>query len=141
MGRAKDTVMRLVETMDRHDPDALPPLYAPGARISRPGAPELNPQTLRDFFGGFVQAMPDFRHEVIEIVEEGSRVAYHCVVHASFTGVLPTPDGPLSGTGARVRFPHGAFLTIDEQGRIVEDHDFGDMADFMAQLGLVRSAH
>ena len=136
MGRARQAAERLVEVYDRHDPDQVVALYAPGARIIRPGAPELTPETLGQFYGGFVQAMPDFRHILRSLVEEGDHAAFECTIEATFTGSLPTPQGAVPGNGARITFNHAQFITVDEQGRIVEDHDYTDMAHLMSQLGI-----
>ena len=82
MGRAKQAVERLVEVYDRHDPAQVVALYATGAKVSRPGAPELTPESLGQFYAGFVQAMPDFRHILHNVVEEGNRAAFECTVEA-----------------------------------------------------------
>ncbi|PZS03568.1 MAG: hypothetical protein DLM70_08940 [Chloroflexi bacterium] len=136
MGQARQAVERLVEVYDRHDPAQVVALYATGAKISRPGAPELTPETLGQFYGGFVQAMPDFRHILHNVVEEGDRAAFECAIEATFTGSLPTPEGAVSGNGAHINFTHAQFITIDEQGRIIEDRDYTDMAHLMSQIGM-----
>lgn len=140
MGRARQAAERLIETYDRHDPTQVMAAYAPQARISRPGAPQLDRQALSQFFGGFVQAMPDFRHRMLNVVEEDDRVGFECEVVGTFTGSLPTPNGSLPGNGAQVRFVHAQFLTIDDSGLIVEDRDYTDMAVLMAQMGLAPAA-
>lgn len=136
MGRAKQAVERLVEVYDRHDPAQVVALYAPGAKVSRPGAPELTPESLGQFYAGFVQAMPDFRHILHNVVEEGNRAAFECTVEATFTGSLPTPEGAVPGTGAHISFTHAQFIAVDEQGRIAEDRDYTDMATLMSQMGM-----
>src|SRR4051794_28836155 len=100
MGRARQAVERLVKVYDRHDPAQVVALYAPGAKITRPGAPELTPETMGQFYGGFVQAMPDFRHILHNVVEEGDKAGFECTVEATFTGNLPTPQGAVPGNGA-----------------------------------------
>jgi predicted ester cyclase len=136
MGRARAAAERLIEVYDRHDPAQVKELYASNARISRPGAPELDRDGLSQFFGGFVQAMPDFRHRMVSVVEEGDRVGFECEVVGNFTGSLPTPNGPVPGTGSRVQFVHAQFLTVDADGQIAEDRDYTDMSVLMAQMGM-----
>ena len=136
MGRSRQAVERLVEIYDRHDPAQVVALYAPGAKIRRPGAPELSPEALGQYYGGFVQAMPDFRHILHAVVEEGDRAAFECTIEATFTGGLPTPQGEVTGNGAHISFTHSQFITVDQQGLIVEDRDYTDMADLMSQMGM-----
>ena len=136
MGTGRTTAERLIQVYDRHDPAQLKEVYAPHARITRPGAPALDRDGLSQFFGGFVQAMPDFRHRLLNVVEEGDRVGFECEVVGTFTGSLPTPGGPVPGTGARVQFVHAQFLTVGADGLIVEDRDYTDMSVLMAQMGL-----
>lgn len=136
MGKAREAVDRLMKTYDKHDPAALVALYAPGARISRPGAPELTPEEYGNYYGGFVQALPDFRHQLTWVVEEGDRAAFEAVIVATFTGTLPTPGGPVPGNGSRIRFPEAGSVVVDAEGRIVEDSSYADMGEFMVQMGL-----
>lgn len=136
MGRAKEAAERLIAVYDRHDAAQVKEVYAPQARITRPGAPELDREALSQFYGGFVQAMPDFQHRLLNVVEDGDRVGFECEVVGTFTGSLPTPAGPAPGNGAQVRFVHAQFLSIDQQGLIVEDRDYTDMSALMAAMGL-----
>jgi predicted ester cyclase len=141
MGRAREAVERLLMTYDEYDPAALVALYAPSARIRRPGAPELTPEEYGKYYGGFVQALPDFRHELSWVVEEGDRAAFESVVVGTFTGTLPTPGGPVPGNGSRIRFAEAGYLVVDADGRIVDDRSYADMSDFMAQIGLAPAPH
>lgn len=136
MGIAKEAAERLIDVYDRHDPAQVLEVYATQAKISRPGAPELDREALRQFYGGFVQAMPDFSHHMLNVVEEGDRVGFECEVVGTFTGSLPTPNGVVPGNGAKVRFVHAQFLTVDADGLIVEDRDYTDMSVLLAQMGL-----
>jgi predicted ester cyclase len=141
MGRAREAVERLLTTYDTHDPAALVALYAPGARISRPGAPQLTPEEYGKYYGGFVQALPDFRHELSWVIEEGDRAAFESVVVATFTGSLPTPGGPVPGNGSRIRFAEAGYLRVDAEGQIVDDRSYADMNEFMIQIGLAPAPH
>lgn len=140
MGRAREAVERLIQTYDKYDPAALVALYAPGAHISRPGAPELTPAEYGQYYGAFVQALPDFKHELSWVIEEGDRAAFEAVIVATFTGTLPTPRGPVPGNGSRIRFTEAGSLVVDSEGRIVDDRSYADMSEFMAQMGLASAA-
>lgn len=78
--------------------------------------------------------MPDVRHELLSVVEDGNRAAFESVVVGTFTGSLPTPTGSMPGTGARISFRHAQFIAVDGEGRITEDHDYADMAEIMAKF-------
>lgn len=140
MGRAKAAAERLIELYDRHDPAQVIEAYAAQARITRPGAPELDRHALGHFYGGFVQAMPDFRHRLLNVIEQDERVGFECEVVGTFSGSLPTPNGTVPGNGAKVSFVHAQFLTIDDNGLIVEDRDYTDMSVLLAQMGLTPAA-
>jgi predicted ester cyclase len=141
MGKAREAVERLLTTYDSYDPAALVALYAPTARISRPGAAQLSPEQYGQYYGGFVQALPDFRHELSWVVEEGNQAAFESVVVGTFSGTLPTPGGPVPGNGSKIRFAEAGYLKIDAKGRIVDDRSYADMNEFMTQIGLAPAAH
>lgn len=136
MGKAGEAVERLLATFDRHDPEALRALYSSAARISRPGAPELSAEAYAQFYGGFVQALPDFRHELSWVLEDENRAAFESIVVGTFTGSLPSPDGPVPGNGSRIRFVEAGYLEVDAEGLIIDDRSYANMTDFMTQMGL-----
>uniref|UniRef100_UPI001F394CF8 ester cyclase n=1 Tax=Sinomonas notoginsengisoli TaxID=1457311 RepID=UPI001F394CF8 len=80
--------------------------------------------------------LPDFRHEVGWMLEDGNRAAFEATVVGTFTGSMPTPNGQVPGNGSRIRFVEAGFLEVDSQGLIVDDRSYANMADFMTQMGL-----
>jgi predicted ester cyclase len=136
MGRAREAVERLMTTYDCKDPAALVALYGPDALITRPGEGTMSPAAYARYFGVFVGAMPDFRHQLTNVVEEGSKAAFESVVTATFTGTLQTPNGPVPPTGNAIRFPEAGFIDVANDGTIVTDVSYADMSDLFVQLGL-----
>jgi hypothetical protein len=75
MGKAREAVERLMTTYDGKDPAALAALHAPVAHITRPGGDAMSPEAYARYFGVFVGVLPDFTHQLTNVVEEGSKAA------------------------------------------------------------------
>jgi predicted ester cyclase len=112
-------------------------LYAPNAQITRPGGGTMSPEGYAKYFSVFVEALPDFRHQLANVVEEGSKAAFEAVVTGTSTGTLQTPNGPVPPTGNSIRFPEAGFIDVANDGKIVTDVSYADMSDLFVQLGLV----
>lgn len=139
MGKALDAVERLMTTYDRKDPAGVVHLYAEGAAITRPGGGTMDRDALARFFGVFVQAMPNFTHELTFVMEDGPVAAYEAVLTATFTGELQSPNGPVPPTGNPLRLSQAGFITVDDEGMIVRDVSYLDQVDMLGQLGLLPS--
>jgi steroid delta-isomerase-like uncharacterized protein len=86
----------------------------------------------KQFFTAFTSAFPDFRHDIVDLVAEGDKVA----VRFNVTG---THKGDLQGippTGKKVSFGAMDFITLMD-GKIVEDWLSVDMMGLMQQIGAI----
>ena len=84
----------------------------------------------KQFFAAFWSAFPDLRHNFVDIMAEGDKVA----VRFNITG---THKGELEGippTGKVVSFSAMDFITLTD-GKVVEDWVIADMMGLMQQIG------
>jgi hypothetical protein len=78
-----------LNAVDTHNLDPIPSLYSPTAQIDAPGTKLVGTEQILAWYGVFVRAFPDIKHEVRGSVEEGET----CVLQARATG---THTGPLA---------------------------------------------
>lgn len=137
MGMAKQAVERYLEAIDLKNSSALRALYADEARVFRPGGGEMTPDALIPFNRVFVEAMPDYQHQLVTLVEEGASAAFEAVITATFTGPLQTPNGPVPANGRRLNLREAGFIRVDPGGKIVVDRSYVDQVEMLTQLGLM----
>src|SRR5436190_21024776 len=61
---------RCLNAVDTHNLDPLPTLYSPTAQIDAPGAELRGTDQVVAWYGVFVRAFPDIKHEVHRTVQE-----------------------------------------------------------------------
>lgn len=76
------------------------------------------------------RAMPDIRHEIQEVIVEGSTIAARAVV----TGTLVHDFAGVKGNGRSFKVDQGLFATVRD-GKIVEAWEIVDTASLLEQLG------
>lgn len=87
--------------------------------------------TLVAVLGGFIGALPDIHAEEQDIIASNDLVAVRLVVSATQTGDLLG----IPATGKRVEWNAVDIYRVSEDGRIVEQWAFEDMAAIGSQLG------
>jgi predicted ester cyclase len=137
MGQAKALVDRLWATLESQRFEALGEVCSPEIAVTMPGGISLRGvdqlgQLLRAYFAAF----PDLRHEVIDFVEAGEKIALELRVGGTHTGTMQTPNGPIPPTGRRVTWESVDFVTV-AGGKIASWHAYYDQLAFLAQLGLL----
>jgi len=89
-----------------------------------------------EFSRGFATAMPDGRHTVTGVVQDGDLLAIEGIWTGTHTGPLATPDGEVPPTGRAVTMPFCAVGTQRED-RLAEVTVHLDQLGMLAQLGLL----
>ena len=89
-------------------------------------------EVMRSYFAAF----PDLRHEIVDVVEAGDRIAVELRITGTHTGTMQTPNGPIPTTGRRVVWESVDFIKV-AGGKIVSWHAYYDQLSFLAQLGLL----
>jgi hypothetical protein len=122
-----------------HDPAQLGSLYAPDACLKMPGRPDLCTSAIDPSLESIWVAFPDERSAWSRTWRKGD-VA---IVESAWTG---TNEGP--GPGASKKPTHkvagAATVTLTwftPEGRIHEQHVYGDEASVLMQLGIEASGH
>ena len=89
-------------------------------------------QMCEGWYGGF----PDLRHEVLDFVEDGNRVAYTARITGTHTSTMHTPQGPVPATGKRIDFRAIDVVEFGPDGRATSWHAYFDMLQVLQQIGL-----
>jgi steroid delta-isomerase-like uncharacterized protein len=129
----KQVVRQFFEAADRQDIEGMGQLVSSTNYLFHfPGMPPMDWNTHKQFFTAFTSSFPDLRHEIVDLVAEGDKVA----VHFNVTG---THKGDLQGippTGKQVSFGAMDFITL-MNGKIVEDWLNADILGLMQQIGAI----
>jgi predicted ester cyclase len=91
------------------------------------------------FSQGFAAGVPDGRHTVTTVLQDGDRFALEGSWSGTHTGPLAGPGGELPATGRSVTVPFCAAGTL-RNGRLATVSIYLDQLAMLTQLGLVPSA-
>ena len=134
-------VHRFIDAFNQRDLAAMEALYADDAVTHAPSFPEplKGRETIVAFIPGLWTAFPDVRWELRNpAVTSDNQAAYEVAVHATHDGPLQMPDGTVvEATGNQLSYEMGIFLTLDDDGVIVEERGYFDATAVAMQLGLV----
>ncbi|HEY1435904.1 MAG TPA: ester cyclase [Casimicrobiaceae bacterium] len=136
----KAIALRLVEVFNGRRLDLLEDVLHPefrGRGISAfpPEGPEVGLGARRKLYEMFIQAIPDARGEVLDVVAEGDKV----VLVDRFGGTHRGEFLGRPGTGDRIEWMAIHIYTIRD-GKVLEDAVMTDSLAIMRQLGLATSA-
>ena len=135
----KAIALRLIEVFNGRRLDLLEDVLHPefrgrGISAFTPGGPEVGPGARRKLYEMFIQAIPDARGEVLEVVAEGDKV----VLVDRFGGTHRGEFLGRPGTGDRIEWMAMHIYTIRD-GKLLEDAIMTDSLAIMQQLGLVQA--
>jgi len=85
---------------------------------------------------GWYAGFPDLRHEVLDLVEDGDRVAFTVRVTGTHTAPLQTPQGAVPATGKRIELRAIDVVQLGADGRATSWHIYFDQLQFLQQLGI-----
>jgi steroid delta-isomerase-like uncharacterized protein len=128
----KDWAARL----DAGDLDGADAFVAEDVEWANPVASVRGRAELRSLLHVFWTAIPDFRHEIADVVESGELVALRGTAVGTHTGPLAGPTGEIPASGRAISFPFSAWARV-EDGRIREFRGYWDVMGFMQQIGAV----
>ncbi len=132
--RNKAVIRRFVEEVQNkkdfsaydelNDPDFVNLSSPPGVPPDREGG--------KIFLSGFLNAFPDSRFTIDEMIAEGDRVA----TKKTFTGTHTADLGEIRATGKRVTLEYVDIMRVRD-GKIIEHWHTMDQLSFLQQLGLM----
>jgi steroid delta-isomerase-like uncharacterized protein len=131
--RNKQVVRQLFEATDKQDIEQMGQLISSTNYLFHfPGMPPMDWNTTKQFSAALTRSFPDLRHEIVDIVAEGDKIA----VRLNVTG---THKGELQGippTGKKVSFSAMDFITLRD-GKVSEEWLNADTMGLMQQLGAI----
>src|SRR5580765_291738 len=135
----KAIALRLIEVFNGRRLDLLEDVLHPafrgrGISAFAPDEPEVGPGGRRKLYEMFLQAIPDARGEVFDVVAEGDKV----VLVDRFGGTHRGEFLGCPGTGDRIEWMAVHIYTIRD-GKVLEDAVMTDSLAIMQQLGLAPS--
>jgi predicted ester cyclase len=135
----KAVALRLIEVFNSRRLDLLEDVLHPefrgrGISAFAPDEPEVGPGARRKLYEMFLQAIPDARGEVLDVVAEGDKV----VLVDRFGGTHRGEFLGRPGTGNRIEWTAIHIYTIRD-GRVLEDAYMRDELAIINQLGLAPS--
>jgi len=127
----KALIRRYVDTWNRGDFDSLCEFWAPDMR-HHTRARAQGYEEVKSVVKAFMQAFPDLRFQIDDIVAEGNRVVTRMTAHATHSGSYMG----LPPTGREI---HCTVLGIArlEDGKIAEHWGVTDELAMMSQIGLL----
>jgi predicted ester cyclase len=131
MASSRETVVfRWLAAGDDGDFDVFDELLHPDVVVHAPsGLSTASAAEEKAVWREALAAMPDLRHEVQEVVVDGSIEMARVVV----TGTLTTDFGGVEGTGRRFRIDQ-AVITHLRDGKVVEAWEIADIASLREQV-------
>jgi steroid delta-isomerase-like uncharacterized protein len=136
--KPEETFRNEVDSLNKHDPDAFAKVFGPGAVVNDPQYSEpLRGDAIKKDISDFFAAFPDLSARLESTMIDGNAYAVEWSMAGTHTGPLAMPSGDIAATNKRMETRGASFGRLDDQGRIVEERRYYDIAGMMAQLGLM----
>jgi len=130
----RDLVRRYVQALDSHDLEAAGRLVADDL-VNHAAIPEAQGSAgMRTILQKLIDAMPDMRWTVEDVVAEGDRVVCRVSVRGTQTGPLHFSRYPLPPTGRSFTSEHIHMMRI-ANGKVAEHWAGRDDMGMLRQLG------
>lgn len=134
MSEAAEIARRYFAAIALRDLDAAQACWAVGGIDHLAPVGELSvPEGWRAYFKELFAAVPDFEYEVVDLIEQGDKVAVHWRATGTFTG---KPLQGIRANGARLR-TSGADVLRVEDGLIKRLDSYWDDSDVARQVGIL----
>lgn len=127
----KAIVLRVFESMNKHDVSAIAELY-PNCVYRSPAIGELRGEAYRQYMTSAFTAFPDAHWTMEDQLADGDKV----VTRWSFTGTHQGTFLGIAPTGKKVKFS-GIVIDHIVAGKITEEWEELDSLGMMQQLGVV----
>lgn len=90
------------------------------------------PEAEKEVWRDALRAMPDIRHDIQEVINDGSTIAARAIV----TGTLKGDFAGIAANGRSFKVDQGLFANVRD-GKIVEAWEIVDTASLLRQLGVL----
>jgi predicted ester cyclase len=125
----KALIRQMMPDFDRTPLEATHKWMTPDFTTSINGGPPMDLESYRQLATAFEKSFSNIRHEIIDLVAEGDRVALVMTLHLMHTGEY---EG-VAATGRSLKVAEMSVFTMRE-GRIASERLFFDFANFQQQL-------
>jgi predicted ester cyclase len=133
---ARTLAERLFAVIDGRRWDEYETVMHRDARMSSPFAALQSAAEWVEFSRGFSAGMPDGKHTITGVLQDGDRLVVEGTWTGTHTGPLASLSGEIPPTGRTVLMPFCAVGT-QRDGRLAEVTVYLDQLGMLAQLGLV----
>jgi steroid delta-isomerase-like uncharacterized protein len=129
----KQLVRQFFEAFDRQDTQVMDQLVSSSNySLHFSGMPPADWNGTKQFSAAFYSAFPDLRHDIVDMVAEGDKVAVRLNVTGTHRGELQG----ISPTGKKVSFNATDFITL-LNGKVAEEWVNADTMGLMQQIGAI----
>ena len=132
----EQVVQEWAARLDAGDLDGSSHLVAEDVEWSNPVASVRGRDELRGLLEVFWTAVPDFEHQITDVVASGDLVALRGLATGTHTGPLAAPTGEIPASGKPISFHFAAFARVEE-GKMREFRGYWDVLGFMQQIGAI----
>ena len=92
-------LQQCLDAVDAHKLDVIRSLYSPTAQIDAPGAQLRGADQILGWYGVFVTAFPDLKHEIRAALQQADTRVLQARVSGTHTGPLASPASEIAPTG------------------------------------------
>lgn len=134
----EDTIRRSYEALSRGDAGGYAAAFAEGATLVGPLFPDgLNGrEAIQATTEAMLKTFPDLSATLRSIIESGNRAAVEATYRGTNEGPLAMPGGELPPTGRAVTIELCEVFEVSDDGLILHERSYMDVAGFMQQLGI-----
>jgi steroid delta-isomerase-like uncharacterized protein len=137
MGQARALVEQWWSLFEAGRIEESAQLGVPDVEVWQPGGVKITGRAaLIEMLSAFYEGFPDVRHEIVDCVEAGDKIAVELTISQTHTGTFRTPMGNIPATGRTVVIESVDVVNVKD-GKIASWHTYFDQMAFLAQLGLL----
>jgi steroid delta-isomerase-like uncharacterized protein len=133
-----EVIRKGIELINKHDAAGFAAQYSADAVVQDPTyeEPLKGRGAIENDMMTFFTAFPDMRVTLGAVLEGGDTTAVEFTMTGTNTGPLALPSGEVPATGKPLAFPGAIFFSLNEQGEVVNERRYFDIAGQLAQLGV-----
>lgn len=138
MADTRSVLEQGIELWNAHDRDGWVGLFGETADLQAPGGMQVSGRSgAETFYDTWNEAFPDNAIEALVVFGAGEQGAEEARFTGTHTGTLRTPNGDIPPTGKSVVSQFAAVARV-ENGNVTSFHIYFDVAEVLAQLGLMQ---
>ncbi len=138
MSETRKLVERFWKALESNELEDLAGFVDSDCHFKMPGAELTGLASIKPLLAAYATAFPDMKHRVKHAIESDDAIALELEVTGTHTGPMPTPQGPVAPTGAKVVWESCDYIRF-RNGKISSWHGYFDSVPFLSALGLLPS--